>query len=226
MRPLVMTTRAGFDAETRAGIEARGCEAVSAPVFTIRHFRPVLPPSAQAILVTSSNALPALQPWETRLLAVGDATAARARAAGFTDVGSASGDAEALAALAARVLSPEAGPLLLASGAGQGHALASNLRARGFRVVRRVCYAAKPVRRFPYAGVDALKSGRLRAVLFLSAETAEVFVRLLPPEMNDALATVSALAIGKTTADALEPLPWLRICRARTPTLDDVLALI
>jgi uroporphyrinogen-III synthase len=89
-----------------------------------------------------------------------------------------------------------------------------------------VCYSADPVRVFPGAAADAIRCGDVHAVLFLSAETAAAFVRLLPPECNDALASITALAIGKTTADVLEALPWLRIRRARTPTLDDVLALI
>ena len=78
----------------------------------------------------------------------------------------------------------------------------------------------------PPEAATCLTSGELHAVLFLSAETAAVFVRLLPPEFYHALASVVALAIGKPAADALETLPWLRVCRAENPTLDDVLALI
>ncbi len=187
---------------------------------------PNWPSAAQAILVTSANALAALPPGDVPLLAVGDATAARARALGFSAVHSAGRDAVALAELVHRVADPAAGPLLLASGAGQGGGLAADLRKRGFRVIRRVCYAAVPVRRFPHEAAACLASGKVHAVLFLSAETAAVFVRLLPPEFHHALASVAALAIGKSAADLLETLPWLRVCRAENPTLDDVLALI
>ncbi len=187
---------------------------------------PRLPGGHQAILVTSGNALPALTPGPVPLLAVGARTAARARDAGFSNVFSAGRDALALAELAARVADTRAGPLLLASGAGQGAGLAADLRRRGFRVIRRICYAALPVRRFPPEAASCLAAGDLHAVLFLSAETAAVFVRLLPPEFHYALASVAALAIGKPAADLLEPLPWLRVCRAENPTLDDVLALI
>lgn len=223
---LVMLTRAAVDSEeTAALVRARGLTPVAAPLFSVVARTLPAPAGIQARLVTSRNALPALHPAGL-LLTVGDATAAQARALGFAAVQSAGGDATDLAALAAARLDPAGGPLLLATGAGQGRALAADLRRRGFRVVRRVCYEVRPVRRFPAAGLAALSSGRLRAVLFLSAETASCFVRLLPPECNDMLATVEALVIGKTTADALDGLPWLRICRAPTPTLDGVLALL
>ena len=221
---LVLVTRPSFNDRTCAVIAARGYHPVVAPFLRIEHF-PLRPPQAvQAVLVTSGNALGSLPAMSAPVLTVGDATAERARAQGFTAVSSAAGDASALAALAARQCDPAGAPLLLASGAGQGLALAADLRRRGFRVVRRVCYAARPVGQFPEAAAQALRSGRLHAVLFLSSETAAAFVRLVPPGLSDTLGGVAALAIGKSTAETLEKLPWRRIGRAASPTLDDVLA--
>ncbi len=221
----VLITRAEGHSEALR-LRHLGFTPLAAPLFRVIA-RPVsAPPEVQAVLVTSRNALAGLAPFAGKLLAVGDATAAQAVARGFSDVESAAGDAVALAALAARRLDPAAGPVVLATGAGQGHALAADLRGRGFRVIRRVCYATHPVRRFPDQAQIALRSGALHAILFLSAETAACFVRLLPPECNDMLASVKALAIGKTTADALGGLPWLAVSRAATPTLDGVLALL
>ncbi len=185
-----------------------------------------LPEAVQAIVITSANAIAALRPDGTTVFAVGDATAALARAHGFSQVRSASADADALARLVAAHADPHGAPLLLASGAGQGVALGGELRRRGFRVARRVCYDVVPARRFPSIGEAAILSGDLAVAVFLSAETARIFERLLPPECNDRLSSVTALAIGKTTEEALHKLPWLRIRRAETPTLDDVLALL
>jgi uroporphyrinogen-III synthase len=227
MRRSIMITRPEQDAAVPAArIQALGFTPVIAPMLRIEQRAPRLPKDVQAILVTSGNALAALTPGSTRLFAVGDATAARAREAGFSDVRSAGRDARALADLVAASQSPQAGPLLLASGERQGEKLAADLRGRGFRVIRRVCYAAYPVQRFPNRAAESLQSGELHAVLFLSAETATAFARLLPPELSNALASVAALAIGNAAADALERLPWQRVCRAQNPTLDDVLALI
>ena len=197
-----------------------------APLLDIRTRHPALPREVQALLVTSARGLDAVTPWPVRVLAVGDATAACARAKGFCDVASAQGDAVALARLAGRELEPARGPILLLSGAGQGGAICTALRNMGFAVLRRVTYAAMPVRRFPAEASVALARNTLHAAIFLSGETAAAFVRLLPTPHIDHLAGVVALAIGKSAADALKPLPWRDVRLAASPTLDDVLALL
>ena len=181
----------------------------------------------QAVLVTSGNALPALPAslHGLPLLAVGDATAQRALAAGFTQVCSADGDAVALGALASTACPPGA-VLLLATGAGQGWALAADLRARGFRVHRRAVYAARPVRRLPPAARDALAGRALRAALFLSADTARAFAHALPAGLHPLLRDIEALAIGQPAAEALARLPWRRVRVSAKPTLESVLALL
>jgi len=215
--------------ETAGRLAALGYAAVLAPVLHIvsRPLHRIASP--QAVLVTSGNALPALPAalCGTRLLAVGDATAARARAAGFVDVLSAGQDAAALADLVGRVCTPAAGPLLLASGEGQGLALAADLRARGFTVLRRVAYAAQPVACLPALARTALDAGTLRAALFFSPETARVFMTILQRDMQPtAVQGVEALALSRATEVALRPLPWRAIRVASHPTQDEMLALL
>ncbi len=225
--PVVLVTRPEPDA-TASVLRARGFDPVIAPFLILRDRAARLPDAAaiQATLAASPRAADRLAPNQRPLLAVGDATAARARARGFPHVHSADGDAAALAGLAASLCDPAGGPLLLACGHGQGHGLATDLRARGFRVLRRVLYAAGPVNRFPSAARDALAARRLHAALFLSAETARAFVTTLPPALVPALTTVEAVVIGERAAAALHALPWRRLAVARHPTLDGVLALL
>ena len=200
-----------------------GFEPVLAPMLRIEA-RPVRHPGrAGAVLVTSANALPALAGVEAPLFAVGDATAARARAAGFREVESAGGDARDLLALV-RLRCPAGASLLLAAGAGEGGALTAGLRAAGYRVRRRVAYAALPVPAFPPAGLAAIEGRRLRAVLFMSAKTARVFCRLLPPSLAGALSGVDAIAIGPAAAEVLAPLPWRQVRVSLGPTLEQMLA--
>jgi uroporphyrinogen-III synthase len=231
-RPGVLITRPEPGAsETAARVAALGLHAVVAPVLEIRILPCRLPPAArlQAILATSGNAIPALPASHHRLplLAVGATTARRARAAGFALVSSADGDAGALAALAEQTCDTTATPLLLAAGRGQGRALAADLRARGFRVIRRAVYAAMPVPVLPEATRQALSVGGLAAALFFSAETARHCVRLLQhARLHEAVRMVDALAIGQPTAVALEPLPWRRIRVAARPDQDAMLALL
>ena len=215
--------------ETAARLLAVGLHPVIAPFLSVRLNRAALPApdTLQAVLVTSGNAVAALpDPYRAlALLAVGDATAARAIEAGFIAVQSADGDAAALAGLAARRLDPAAGPLLLASGQGQGAPLARDLRGYGFRVHRRAVYTTTRVRHFPGAASEAIRDG-LRAAMFFSAETARAFVGLLPASLISALAGVDALTIGAATAEAVRPLPWRDVRVAARPTQDGVLALL
>jgi len=223
----VLITRPREDAgRTAELVAARGFTPISAPFIAVRHFSPGLPENLQAILVTSGNALAGLKLIDAPLLAVGDATADKAREAGFRVVHSAGRDAAALVALAGRVARPDRGTLLLACGARQGFAVAAALRKLGFSVARRVTYAAEPVRRFPTEAKVALQGDALHAALFLSAETAAAFVRTLPETLAPRLAQVLALAIGKNASDALEPLQWREVRLAHAPNLDSVLALL
>lgn len=232
-RTLVLVTRPEPGAAAAAALlRARGLVPVVAPFLRVSARAAVLPDAArvQAVLAASGQALDMLQAAPALLalplLAVGDATAARAGARGFRVVHSADGDAPALAALAARLCDPSGAALLLLCGASQGQGLAAALRGRGFRVARRVVYAARPVARFPAPAAAALAGGGTRAVLFLSAGTARSFVATLPPALVPALASVDAVAIGGSAAAALHALPWRRVRVARHPTLDGVLALL
>ena len=227
---LVTRPEAGARA-TAARLATLGFVPILAPLLRIERLTPSLPDRAelQATIATSANAIAAL-PAEfvsLPLFAVGDATAARARAAGYTHVESAGGDARDLAALVSSHCYPDGMPLLLASGEGQGSALAEALERNGFAVLRREVYAARSVDSLPEAARSALRGERLRSALFFSAETARVFVGLAEGAgLADRVRMVEALAIGEPAAMALEHLPWRGIRVAVRPTQDDLLALL
>jgi uroporphyrinogen-III synthase len=179
--------------------------------------------------VTSGNALPALGEdfHDIPLWAVGRATAHRARQAGFRTVASADGDAAALARLIGDQIHPTQGRLLLVSGRGQGMALAAMLRTLGFRIIRRVAYAAEPAQVLPDTVICALRAGSVSHALFFSTETARVFHRLVRRlEPSALLAGCDALAISKRAEVALRGLPWRRISVAAAPDQDSLLALL
>jgi uroporphyrinogen-III synthase len=230
--PCVLITRPEPGAtETAARVASLGLVPIIASAIRIQPNRTHAPAAASlaAVLVTSGNAIDALpQAYrDTRLFAVGDATAERARKAGFLQVASAGGDAAALAELVIRRQSPKDGTLLLASGRGQGNTLAASLRQAGYRVVRRVVYEALPAQDLPPTAVAALREGRVRAALFFSAETARQFVRLARRTgLAETLTGVGAVSIGQPAAVALEALPWRSIRVAARPTQDEMLALL
>ncbi len=230
MPDTVLITRPEPDAsDTATRVAAMGLTPIVAPLLSIRPVAVRLPPLMQiaAIIMASGNAVGPL-PAACRtlpLLTVGNATADRARQAGFTDVVSADGDAVALAALVRHRIKPQDGALLLAAGRGQSLTLAAELRASGYRVARRVVYAAVPVERLPVPARSAL-SGNPTVLLF-SAATARYFLRLVRRAgLLGRLADCEAITIGPQAAMALSEVRWARIRVALSPTQDAMLALL
>jgi uroporphyrinogen-III synthase len=167
----------------------------------------------QAILCTSANGVRALARASGErgvpLLAVGDATAARARAEGFGSVESAGGDVGDLARLAGARLRPQNGPLLHVAGIVVGGDLAGLLRAQGFTVERRVLYEARAAAALSPAAVDSLRAGAIAFALFFSPRTAAIFARLADVAgVGECCARVTAVSISGAADAALAALPW------------------
>ncbi len=234
---------------TLARLQEMGFATISAPLLDIQPVLTDLPPpsSLQAVLVTSARALSALPAsyHHLRLLAVGDATAANARARGHNHVLSADGDATHLLRLALAHCTTRSAPatqdvafgetVLLLSGVGEGAALAANL-AEHFQVAHRFVYQAQPVAELPETARAALQATRLplttmgtrlAAALFFSAATAETFVTLAEAAgLRDTVIHVEALAISAATARVLARLPWRAVRVAPRPNQDELLALL
>src|SRR5690242_8563680 len=120
-RALVTRPRAEAVALAEA-LDRRGIEAIIEPLLDI-HYRDAPAPDladVQALLCTSANGVRALARRSRErgiaLFAVGEATAARARAEGFAQVESARGDINDLARLARERLCPQHGRLLHIAG--------------------------------------------------------------------------------------------------------------
>lgn len=217
-------------AETARRLTALGWAPVLAPALVLAPRAAPLP-WAQALLLTSRAAARAVAPAPLPVLAVGEATAAEARARGFQDVTAAAGDAAALAALATARLDPRDGPLLLAVGAGYGAEVAAALRARGFRVLRRIVYAAAPAPSLSEPARAALAAGGVVAGLFFSPRSARCAMSLLRSAGFGATAShMVALAISPRVAATLaappDALPWQGIQVAKSPDQDSLLQLL
>ncbi len=218
--------------ETAARVAALGWEPVLAPALMLQPRNFVIP-RAQAVLLTSraaARALPAPIPG-LPVLAVGEATAAEARARGWADCRAADGTAESLAALAGRTLDPAKGPLLLAVGAGYALELASALRGQGFGVIRRIAYAAAAAERIPEAAIAALRAGRVGCVLFHSPRSALCAMTLLRAAgLAAAAPRMEVLAISRRVAQAAiaaaAPLAWGAVRIAARPEEQALLALL
>jgi len=193
----------------------RGVEVLVEPLMQVRYQSPeaIDLDGVQAILCTSANGVRALAQasGERRvpLLAVGDATAARACAEGFDRVESAGGDVGDLARLAAARLRPQDGRLLYVGGNVVAGDLAGVLRAQGFAVQRRVLYEARAAGALSPAVVDGLRAGMIAFALFFSPRTAAIFARLAGiAEVAECCTKVTALSISAAADVALTGLPW------------------
>jgi uroporphyrinogen-III synthase len=234
--PAVLITRPEPGAaETAQRVAALGWRPLLAPALVLAPRPFVMPRAAQALLLASRAAARSLSadafPAGLPVLAVGKATAAEAGAHGFVNVLTAGGDAAALAKLAAARLDPAAGPLLLAVGAGYGQDLALALRTQGFRVMRRIAYAATPAPALPEAVRLALGQGEVGAVLFFSPRSARCAISLLRTAgLAATAASTLALAISarvaETAAQTLAPLAWRAVRVAERPDQDSLLQLL
>jgi uroporphyrinogen-III synthase len=237
MRALV--TRPRDESESLAStLAARGISTVIEPMMEVHYCvaAKLDLPGVQAILCTSANGVRALARVTGErglpLLAVGEATATRARAEGFTEVVSADGAVAALVSLAAARLHPQSGPLLHVAGNVVAGDLVGALRAYGFAIERSVLYEARPVEALSVGAVNALRRGMIDFALFFSPRTAAIFVKLAGiADVAGCCRTITALAISTTADAALAELPWHNRLIAERPNqlalldmLDTVLA--
>ena len=171
--------------------------------------------------------MPAAARASIRVVAVGEATAAAAREAGFARVEWAGGDAVSLAAHCRARLRPADGPLLLATGRGYSLELAAELRAAGFAVVRRVVYAAAEAGSLPAEAAAALGAGVVTHALFFSPRSARCSLALMQAAgLDHAARGIVAIAISPRVAAALSPLSWREVLVAPRPHQDPMLELL
>ncbi len=225
MSGAVLVTRAEPAASrTARRLAETGYAPVVAPLLEIAVNEDAAPnlTGVQALLFSSANGARAFAQLAGRVeipaFCVGDSTALAARQAGFSDVRSAEGDAEAMAMLARSMLDPRAGALLWASGADVARDITIGLRQSGFDARRAVVYRARMADRLPDAAVRALRGQALSAVLFHSARAAQAFVRLIDEAgLTARTESLAAICISARVADAVRALPWRRVEIALAP---------
>lgn len=225
-----LVTRPRLEAERLAGALAlRRIEAVIEPLIEVCYRDwPLGLAGVQAVLCTSANGVRALARANGEravpLYAVGEATAARARAEGFAAVESAGGDVGDLARLVRARLRPGDGRLLHVAGSAVAGDLAGDLAAAGFSVERAVLYDASPVAALSRETTAALAARTIDLALFFSPRTAAIFVRLASDAgVAAGLAAVAAVSISPAADAALGTLAFRERLIARAPTQAAVL---
>jgi uroporphyrinogen-III synthase len=232
----ILVTRPEPDASRQADkLAARGHAAVLAPLLVIEPVADVALPleGAQALLVTSRNALSALathrqlaEALGLPLFAVGEATARAAQGLGFADVTAGPGTGEALAKLVSEELQPGQGPLVHLAGETQAFDLKAALASQGFEVRQPVLYRAVAASELPPEALRLLKAGKLDGAILMSPRTASIFSGLLHRQDTVTQAkSVVCYCLSEAVAEAVTPLGWPVRVAAR-PREQDVLALV
>ena len=233
----ILITRPWEEAEALARqLAARGHEVLIEPMLTIVYRDQAVPvlSGIQGVLFTSANGVRAFaRVTEDRVLpvfAVGNATAAAARAAGFKSVESAAGDVEALARLVIERCTPQAGVLLHVASSVRAGDLSGALTASGFTVRRDVLYDARPAPALSPETRRALACGGVDAVLLFSPRTARALAALLVTAgLGAACRTVTAVCLSVAVADAVgsgDSLPWRAVRVAERPDQEALLAVL
>jgi uroporphyrinogen-III synthase len=164
-----------------------------------------------ALIVTSRNALRAVQAWPQAVrwrsrpvFVVGKATAREAAALGFTDVRVGGGDAAVLAETVRDDLAPEAGPLIYPAARQRTGGLSEALEADGYEVVAVETYRAEAVTQLDEPVRRALFEQRLDGVLLYSRRTAEAFrTAVANAGLRESLADLTCYVLSPDVGEAL-----------------------
>lgn len=181
----LVVTRPEPDAHDLARLlQGRDIEALCVPLLEIsfRQNVSLLKYLPQAVLATSANGIRALRSHSDYaqfsslpIYVVGDASASEARASGFDQVYSASGDLAALRALVNKSLKPAQGPLLYVTGSKIAGDLAGQLGGDGFEVIRAVLYDAIAISNLPGILMEAVADGQIDGVILMSPRAAKIW---------------------------------------------------
>lgn len=214
MRALV--TRPEPDAGAFAALcRDNGIEPIVAPLMEVRIDDKAVPLSGiGALAFTSANGVRAFAHNATEralpAFAVGPATAAAARDAGFDLVHTAGGDVEALVQLIDRHRALVADAVLHIAGTDRAGDLVGGLRAVGLTAERVVLYAALAAQTLPKAAAAALddETPPAWAALF-SPRTAALFASLVRGAgLENRLRHVRAACLSDAVADAARSVQW------------------
>jgi uroporphyrinogen-III synthase len=180
--------------------------------------------TADAIVLTSRNALPALAAFHhKRLVCVGTATTALAQAAGFTRALCGGETASALATTL--TTQRHAWPrLFYARGAQIAFPLTPRLQAAGLQVSEAIAYQTTPCTALPPETAALLTAGSITSASLFSAETARLFADLVG---NYSLpGPLPVFCLSPATAQPLAGHPLFSIHTAPAPSAVALLNLI
>lgn len=185
----------------------------------------------QALLMTSANgvrAFAARQPdRQLPVYAVGDATMREAKALGFKQVKTASGDVDALAELVRDQVPKNRGALLHCAGTTPAGDLGGALQQAGYAYRREVLYQAQAADRLSPETILSLRAGKLDGVLLYSPRTGSLFSDCVRrADCLSTLADVTAYCLSPAVSEQVADINWRAVEVAHSPTQKSLLEIV
>lgn len=209
-----------------------GHQALVAPVLRTEILPSDLPEAADLVVLTSGNAVRALEGRaelarlaDIPAVAVGEATATAARAAGFRSVVSADGRAADVARVVARLGLPGGARVFYPAAQERADPLEARLEALGLTVALVPVYRTVAVTDWPQAAVDEIDAGAVDVVQVMSRRSGVVLLDLVRRYgIQSAARRISLHAIS---SDAVTPdlaAAFASVTIATMPNLDGLVA--
>jgi len=231
MTKIIWITRTQPSADDSARLwEAAGFKAIAAPLLRVVNApeRPAAPESDAVLVFTSKNGVFAFQGHgfkpQNKVITVGDATAAAARAAGFRDVASAKGVSADAAALCLKHV-PKTTPIIHCAGRHVRGSIVEDLTASGYDARRDLYYQSEPVTAWPDIDYAAISH-----IAFYSPLAAKTFAALLHGKPSGRLSLdihiPSLISISRATDATLEGVIDAKRVVAREPNEAAMLAVL
>jgi len=209
-------------------LESKGVESYLCPLYHPSFFS--IPPlkNPQALILTSKNALRAIENQEALkkmpLYAVGDKTAQLAHDMGFFEVMNASGTSQELIQCILQRAHPKAGILWHLSGEIVKGNIVETLNAKGFEAQQRIVYRIEQTKNLPAPLLSHLQNQKLTHVLFFSSHTTLLFVNLLKMNGLEKLACqMRAICLSQDVALKASTLTWKEIWISLKPTAQSMM---
>jgi len=208
-------------------LRSKGIEPLLYPLFTPRLLSVPLPKDPQAFIITSKNALRALEEHKdlrkTPLYVVGEQTAQLAKEMGFPTILSAFGTSQELTQLILSNAHPHKGVLWHLSGERVKGNIVQELRAKGFKAARKIVYYIEEIDHVNPSLFDDLQNQRVSHVMFFSPHTTQVFINLMKKNrLEEKTSQMIALCLSQDIALKAMVLEWEEIWISSGPTTQNM----
>lgn len=235
MAQMILNIRPAIDSRRDAvTLSRRGVASACLPVMEIVTLVPQLPNAREiaGVVFTSRHAVSAFVDamdtadwWRIPVFAVGQATSAAAREAGFVSIFNGLGGGAGLVPAILQHVPVRQERILWPAAVDKSFDMASALTLHGYDVQTLDIYVAQPRVNFTTNEMRPLREGAVSGVIAMSSRSVQLFCKLLKEQGLDSRRTQITLIVGsQSIADAAGP-GWRQIHVARKPRRSRLLAI-